>query len=239
MQIITQDFFWIPVPPYCQRTCENSFTTQLIFLNSRLGGLCCPPLHPPRLIDCISVWRIEPRDRWLPSLVFGMCVCQALCIGSDAWPARGIQSRPDTLFGGKVASGYQHHDNASPNFQADNVSPVLTMIVQILFSAHLISSAPLDRDPEAKEGKTIQKTQFGINTFEATCSVGSEDGKDEGMVAQVCCPQVQLILGMLPGWDVSQPDETKAKQLLFVPFSPMATDESAVTRLRRERGWRI
>ena len=28
-------------------------------------------------------------------MIFGVCVCQALSIGSDAWPARGIQSRPD------------------------------------------------------------------------------------------------------------------------------------------------
>ena len=88
---------WIPVLPYCQGACENSFTAQLIFLNSRLCGLCCPPLLPPRFIDSTSVWRIEPRGRWLPSFVFGVCVCQALSIGSDAWPAQGIQSHPDTL----------------------------------------------------------------------------------------------------------------------------------------------
>ena len=53
-------------------------------------------LFSPSSIDCVTVWRIEPSNRWLPSLVFGVCVCQALCIGSDAWPARGIQSRPDS-----------------------------------------------------------------------------------------------------------------------------------------------
>ena len=95
LDLISQNFLWTPVPPYCQGTCENSFTAQLIFLNSCLGGLCCPPLFPPHSIDCISVWHIEPRDRWLPSLIFGVCVCQALCIKSDAWPAWGIQSRPD------------------------------------------------------------------------------------------------------------------------------------------------
>ena len=75
--------------------------------------------------------------------------------------------------------------------------------------------------------------------FKATCSVGSEDGKDEGTVARECHLQVQLISGVLPGWDVSQPYGTKANQLWLVPFSPVTTDESAVMRLRRERGWRI
>ena len=66
---------------------------------------------PPSTIDSVTAWRIEPSNRWLPSLVFGVCVCQALCIGSDAWPVRGIQSRPDTnhlrsLFGPKTQQDY-------------------------------------------------------------------------------------------------------------------------------------
>ena len=42
----------------------------------------------------------------MPSLIFGVCVCQALSIGSDAWPARGIQSRPDRLLSSTIYSIY-------------------------------------------------------------------------------------------------------------------------------------
>ena len=54
--LISQDFLWIPVFPYCQGTCENSFNTQLIFLNSCLGDFCHPPLLPLyyRLYLCLT-----------------------------------------------------------------------------------------------------------------------------------------------------------------------------------------
>ena len=97
LDLISQDFLWIPVPPYCQGTCENSFTAQLVFLEQLPWWLLLSSSTPPCLINYISDWRIEPRDRWLPSLIFGMCVCQALSIGSDAWPAWGIRSHPDRL----------------------------------------------------------------------------------------------------------------------------------------------
>ena len=70
---------------------------------------------------------------------------------------------------------------------------------------------PIGPGPGGRGSEGDKKTRFGINTFEATGSVGSEDGKDEGTIARECLPQVRLISGVLPGWDASQPDGTKAK----------------------------
>ena len=146
--------------------------------------------------------------------------------------------------GGKVVTQDQYQRQRQTQLQADGILPAQNGAAnnghadpnqQASTDEDEASSALLNQDPAAGEGKPIAKMWFVSNTFEAVCSVEEDEENEDGeTVPGKCRPLVAIDFGHATWMEyVPQPDGTKAKKLRFVSFPPVVMDENGVTRPRK------